>query len=195
MKVNSKAGWRSIEVDQEVFSFLQQQARPLLDTPNDVLRRLLLPKPVSPTPKPILATAAHHNEGISSRKFVDLILKKHFGGNFRKVGRYQFMFESPEHLVYFENYNKETKKGLWYRLSKEPWHDLVQTRKKAWLCLTYPPERYAYIIPIQAVIEKSKQFGWKKEDLEISIYPMSPRGATRWHEFTWDIQSYWHEFS
>ncbi|GAA0533191.1 hypothetical protein GCM10010172_12560 [Paractinoplanes ferrugineus] len=33
---------RTIEVDEEVFAFLQQHCEPLIDTPNDVLRRLLL---------------------------------------------------------------------------------------------------------------------------------------------------------
>jgi len=33
---------RSIEIDDEVFAFLQQHSEPLVDTPNDVLRRLLL---------------------------------------------------------------------------------------------------------------------------------------------------------
>ncbi|BAU86067.1 hypothetical protein SLA_5185 [Streptomyces laurentii] len=33
---------RSIEIDDEVFAFLQSRSEPLVDTPNDVLRRLLL---------------------------------------------------------------------------------------------------------------------------------------------------------
>ncbi|MFD5929458.1 hypothetical protein [Streptomyces sp. NPDC060333] len=33
---------RSIEIDDEVFAFLQNESEPLVDTPNDVLRRLLL---------------------------------------------------------------------------------------------------------------------------------------------------------
>jgi Restriction Enzyme Adenine Methylase Associated/SeqA protein N-terminal domain len=33
---------RRIEVDEEVFAYLQQHCEPLVDTPNDVLRRLLL---------------------------------------------------------------------------------------------------------------------------------------------------------
>lgn len=33
---------RSIDVDDEVFAFLQRQAEPFVDTANDVLRRLLL---------------------------------------------------------------------------------------------------------------------------------------------------------
>jgi len=34
-----------IEVDEEVYSFLKDKAEPFLDTPNDVLRRVLLGKP------------------------------------------------------------------------------------------------------------------------------------------------------
>ncbi|MFJ9847227.1 hypothetical protein ACIRYZ_43750 [Kitasatospora sp. NPDC101155] len=33
---------RTIEIDDDVFAFLQQHSEPLVDTPNDVLRRLLL---------------------------------------------------------------------------------------------------------------------------------------------------------
>jgi len=37
----------AIEIDEEIFNLLQKQATPFVDTPNDVLRRLLLKK--SPT--------------------------------------------------------------------------------------------------------------------------------------------------
>jgi hypothetical protein len=33
---------KSIEIDQEIFDFLKTKAEPFVDTPNDVLRRLLL---------------------------------------------------------------------------------------------------------------------------------------------------------
>lgn len=33
---------RTIDIDEEVFAFLQRHSEPLVDTPNDVLRRLLL---------------------------------------------------------------------------------------------------------------------------------------------------------
>jgi negative regulator of replication initiation len=42
----------NIEIDEEIFNFLQNQATPFVDTPNDVLRRLLLksaPKIISVT--------------------------------------------------------------------------------------------------------------------------------------------------
>jgi len=35
----------TIEIDNEVLEFLKKQAEPFVDTPNDVLRRLLLRKP------------------------------------------------------------------------------------------------------------------------------------------------------
>ncbi len=37
-----------IEVDEEVFNYLQQNAKPFIDTPNDVLRRLLFEEPEIP---------------------------------------------------------------------------------------------------------------------------------------------------
>lgn len=46
----------NIEIDEEIFNFLQSQATPFVDTPNDVLRRLLLesaPKNNS-APKPAI---------------------------------------------------------------------------------------------------------------------------------------------
>ncbi|OMI40272.1 hypothetical protein [Streptomyces sparsogenes] len=42
---------RSIEIDDDVFAFLQRHSEPLVDTPNAVLRRLLLSDEDSPTGK------------------------------------------------------------------------------------------------------------------------------------------------
>lgn len=194
MKGNKQKGWQSIDVDQEVFSFLQQQARPFWDTPNDVLRRLLLKEIPEVIKKPTIPLPVPSNTVQDSRTFDDMVLRHQFKGRFRKVRPFQLMFESADDLVYFQNYNKETDKGLWYRLSQESWQYLTRSQKEAWLCLTYPPDRYAYIIPIKTINTKVHEFNWDKEDLEISIYPMSPRTSTRWHEFNWDIQAYRHEF-
>jgi restriction system protein len=131
--------------------------------------------------------------GYSRKQFMNLILEKHFGGDFRKVKGYQIMFESDTQLVYFQNYNKEAD-NLWYRLSEKPRQDLENTHKDAWLCLTHPVEKYAYIIPVKAIEEKIKQYGWKEDDLEISIYPLIPRNETRWHQFKWNIEKYRHEY-
>lgn len=47
----------SIEIDEEIFNFLQKQATPFVDSPNDVLRRILLKSdrnPNSETPVTII---------------------------------------------------------------------------------------------------------------------------------------------
>jgi len=194
MKGNKQKGWQSIDVDQEVFSFLQQQAKPFVDTPNDVLRRLLLKETLEVIKKPTISLPVSSSMDQDSRTFDDMVLRHQFKGRFRKVGSFQLMFESADDLVYFQNYNKETDKGLWYRLSQNAWQYLTHSQKEAWLCLAYPPGRYAYIIPMKAINAKVREFNWEKEDLEISIYPMSPQTSTRWHKFNWDIQSYRHEF-
>lgn len=36
---------QTIEVDEEIYTFLQDNAKPFIDSPNSVLRRLLLLKP------------------------------------------------------------------------------------------------------------------------------------------------------
>lgn len=41
-------GTRKIEIDDDVFAFLQKHAQPLVDTENSVLRRLLLGGPTLP---------------------------------------------------------------------------------------------------------------------------------------------------
>lgn len=47
----------TIEIDEEIFNFLQKQAAPFVDTPNDVLRRILLkndPKPTREIPAVVI---------------------------------------------------------------------------------------------------------------------------------------------
>lgn len=199
MTQDNQQGWHTIDVDPDVFSFLQKQARPFLDSPNDVLRKMLFHgnPPVQEKLLQILESKPTQlKRGIektNSLEFVQLVLQRHFGGNFRTVGRYQMMFESTEQLVYFENYNKVTD-DLWYRISQEPWQKLSTSSKKAWLCLTYPPGKIAYIIPIKDINDKVRQFHWSRPNLEINIYPLSPAYKTHWHQFEWDIQAYKHEF-
>lgn len=60
--------WRQIDVDEEVYTFLQGEAQPFVDnTPNDVLRRILLGGLSTPTPtgtagdlKPLIESGALH---------------------------------------------------------------------------------------------------------------------------------------
>ena len=136
---------------------------------------------------------AESASGYTSKQFIDLVLREHFRNGFNKVKKFRLMFESKTQLVYFQNYNEEST-HLWYRLSKKPRQILTETQKQAWLCLTHPVGKYVYIIPVKEIEEKIRQYEWKEDDIEISIYPLIPRNETRWNEFKWNIDGYRHDF-
>jgi hypothetical protein len=189
MNDDKQLNWHTIKIDSDVFSALQREARPLLDTPNDVLRRLLLQKasaPVASTKPPILSNKAYRNtQEISSEEFVKKVLGQRFGSGFSKVGRYVYMFESRAELVYFQNFNK-IQDELWFRINYKERQFLATSPKQAWLCLTYPPGKIAFIFPVKAIEEQAKRSGWKREELEISIYHQ----RARWVQFNWDIRQF-----
>lgn len=196
MNEHNDSKWHSIKVDKEVFSYLQQQAQPFIDTPNDVLRRLLLSHPSVPRKPPPAKEMPKSDKGvsgesggISSQQFVEMILDRHFGGGFRKVGRYRYMFESDSQIVYFRNYNKEAE-ILWYRVNGTERGLLSSSRKDVWLCLTYPPDRTAFLIPFDTIEEQAVRVGWKRDELEINVNI----DRSWWNQLNWDIESYRHEF-
>lgn len=186
-----------IEVDAEIFQLLQQKARPFLDTPNDVLRRLLLRLP-EPTSRPNTSSAPTEVTPVpatvqpiaNADAFVREILLKEFGAGFRRVAPYRMMYESvhdlhPDQLIYFQNFNKAAD-HLWFRVTANPWKRLRSTKKHAWICFTNPTERYAYLIPVADVIERVHRSGWSKDYLEVNIDP----GNSRWTELNWDLSEY-----
>lgn len=179
--------WHSIRVDPEVFAALQRRAQPLVDTANDVLRRLLLKEiPIQPpSRKPSRSTEDTEAFLVDSATFVQFLLHDRFGYGFKSVGRYQYMFESDKELVFFQNYNQETDL-LWYRVTEKARQDLSSSPKQVWLCLTNPAEKYAYIIPMSDVEGRAQRCGWSREEFEIHIYPKE----SRWSELDWNIGQY-----
>lgn len=145
---------KRIEIDDEVFEFLQKNAVPLLDTPNTVLRKLLLGQDVQ----------LHSNLKIDDSKkerlkkhprfisenLISNILKTEFNEDFHILKPNQYMFESDSYLIYFQNYNKE-KENLWFRIQEKPLNLLKQCTKKAFICLTYPPDYSFYLIPTKDI--------------------------------------------
>lgn len=197
----------SIQVDRDVFAFLQTHATPLIDTPNDVLRRLLLgtvarPRPedalISPTTiaapvsteaflVPSLAPPVPQSVAgaISAEAFVVSMIRQEFGTGFRRRPPYRMMYDSDEALVYFQNFNKESD-HLWYRVTENAWRDLRSSRKAAWLCLSNPAEQFAYVIPMSAVLQRVERAGWKRSYLEINIDP----ATSRWTELDWRLEEF-----
>jgi hypothetical protein len=181
----------SIEVDDEVFRILQGEARPFFDTPNDVLRRLLLRRPeqtsrpnIPPTPTvPAMPITAHPTG--SPDAFVRQVLSKEFGAGFRRVAPYRMMYQDADRLIYFQNFNKAAD-HLWFRIASKPWKRLRQNGKNAWICFTNPAERYAYLLPVADIIERVHRSGWSRDYLEVNIDP----GSSNWTELKWDLSDY-----
>ena len=117
--------------------------------------------------------------------FVGEFLKREFGPGFTRCGRYRLMFESPEQLVYIQNFNKQSM-HLWYRVNEKPWRELQQSKKQAWLCFTNPTERFAYVIPVTEVLSHASSARWTRAYLEVNINPV----ASRWVELDWRIDNY-----
>ena len=172
-----------IEVDREVYDYLQSEAVPFTDTPNAVLRRLLLK---DNAPNKIIKPEGHQVlRSDNSKAFVSFVLKRDFAEQLHKRSPYKMMFESDKHLIYFQNFNKENDR-LWYRVTSKPYEILRSSRKITFLILTNPAERIAYIIPFEEVKNRCHVSKWTRDYLEINIDHMS----SRWIELNWNIKEY-----
>jgi len=177
-----------IDVDPEVFSFLQEHARPFVDTPNDVLRNLLLSREAKSRER--IASAPESkvpptSGSPSAEAFVREFLTSHFGSGFDKRSPYRMMFESQDSLVYFQNFNKQSD-HLWYRINEKPWKELRASRKVAWVVLTNPAERFGFALPVADLKDRIQRANWSRSYLEINIDP----SASRWSELDWNLTKY-----
>jgi hypothetical protein len=186
-----------IEIDEELFEFLQKKAKPLVDTPNSVLRRLLLNdeimegKYIMQDHKP---SQSQVPEGLNDEElegFLESILRSKFEGRFYRRRPYQMMFESSTQVVYFQNFKKKDAKTLWYRLSSGALKTMHSLGKSGTICFTNPADRCGYLIPLERIDEKVKTLNWKKPEIEVNI----DHGNTKWREFSWDIEEYYVEFT
>lgn len=194
-------GKYNIEIDKDVFEFLQKNAEPFVDTPNTVLRRLLLKNHVAVSADQISASGSPHiglaprdkvvrREGLrESIQFVKYLLQKEFGEEFRRKRPYRLMYESDRRLVYFQNFNKENGR-LWYRVAANALKELRASRKTSIICLTNPAEKIAYLLPVKDVEERIRSARWDRDYLEINIDHM----AKKWIELDWDISGYLKEY-
>jgi hypothetical protein len=182
----------TIEVDEEVYSKLKALAEPFVDTPNTVLKRLLFQEPLTVNflSKPI-STNSNANRSpsgknfISSETFVASFLKK-YGEKFRMRTPYRMMFESENHLIYFQNFNKSGTANLWYRLSKGSLNALRTTKKIALVCFTNLSEKIIYEIPMKDIDIQATKANWEKDFFEVNIDPAN----SRWRELDWNIDGF-----
>lgn len=196
----------TIEVDSQVMDLLARHATPFVDTPNTVLRRLLAIdggvagdelslRPTSPSRQPELTRPTRgrtsqrlggDEEKGDRREFIARILAAEFGGQFKVRSPYQMLFESDEQLVYFQNFNATGSHNLWFRLNERPLAILRESSKAAFVCLTNPAEGFAFLLPIDDVLEHARRANWSRSELEVNIDP----ATSKWREFEWDLTRY-----
>lgn len=183
-----------VEIDNEVFNFLQRQASPFVDTPNSVLRRLLLGE--KRTKNVPTGTVQGSVPGVlgqfinTTDKFVKSILKKEFKEPFTRKDRFRYMFESDNFLIYFQNFNQQNE-HWWYRVNAKPLEIMRRTQKTAFFCFTNPAMNEAYLIPKHDVEERIRTKGWQRDYLEVNINHTS----SRWIELDWNIKEYHKEYT
>lgn len=188
----------SIEIDDDLMGLLTQNARPFVDTPNSVLRRLLLPgserksqptppeTPEATVPYPSARSVVRSHTAPDPEAFVAEVLRQEFGERFRVRSPFRMMFESDQRLVYFQNFNASATSNLWFRLNARPMQVLRSSRKTAFVCLTNPADRYAFLVPLADIDAHAKANNWSRPELEVNIDP----STFRWREFNWNLTKY-----
>lgn len=179
----------TIEIDDDLFNYLKMLAEPFTDTPNSVLRRLIMLDLHKPITK--LSTTASTNKipeksAPSIDIFMSLFLKNRYGAKFRPLSPYRTMFESDNYLIYFQNFNKGETVNLWYRLSESSLDTLRKSEKTAIVCFTNPAEDIVYEIPVRDIDIQATKAKWGKAYMEVNIDPAS----SRWRELDWNIEQY-----
>jgi hypothetical protein len=174
-----------------VYGALKKLADPFVDTPNTVLRRLLNLDRISPKKLPTVPRSSiqgsHQVENgeIRSKQFVEKVLAREFGRDFKRRGRFVYMLESRNRLVYFQNFNAAYE-NAWYRIGASARRELELSMKETFLCLTVPTEGEYYLIPYEDVETQVKVCKWSRPHLEVNI----DRVRSQWRELGWDINSY-----
>ena len=179
----------TIEVDDDVYSKLKTMAEPFIDTPNMVLRRLLFLddgiKPQNATKEVNASTAFPAMPNNTSVDYMRRSLSR-YSEKFDVRSPYRNMFESKEHLIYFQNFNEPKSINWWYRLKDGPLAILKDTPKIAIVCLTIPPEKKIFEIPIRDILNQAKKIGWNRDYFEVNINPRN----FRWRELDWSLEQY-----
>lgn len=102
----------TIEIDNDIYSLLQQKAEPFIDSPNTVLRKLLLNMSSSEitTSKRVVNKTSpafvREVDTLSTEAYIRRVWKEKFNATPRQVKTFRMMYESTTDVVYFQNFNK-----------------------------------------------------------------------------------------
>jgi len=211
---------RKIEIDQEVWDFLQSRAVPLVDTPNSVLRRLLLrgegearrprmhlmstqavqaplePMSLDAETGPLRSLRGERLPGgLSSRRMGQRVMTAKFPGEYferadRSRGGFRTMFESEKSLVYVLNFNKPDARHMLFRVTRAAIEALVATEKSAWVIFSNPARRVAWVIPVEDVLQEYREENEGAELPKTDLVVNIDVEGNRLRELDWDISAY-----
>jgi hypothetical protein len=174
-----------IEVDDDIFKFLKKHAEPFEDTPNSVLRRLLLgDKSFNKHIKKDLQIAKANQKSLKS--FIDWVFKNKFSETFIVCPPYRMVYESESQIVCFQNLNKGGSQNLWFHIRSKPLEKIRSSDKKAYICLAIPSDGYGYLIPFDEVDRHISSTNWAHSYLEVNIDPSD----SMWKELKWKLDEY-----
>jgi hypothetical protein len=179
---------KKIEIDEDIFIFLKEHAEPLTDSPNSVLRRLLLGE------KPIKGDKKMEGRDLNTRmanqgsrgEFIDWVLRNRFNEQFNICTAYRMMYESDSQIIFFQNLNKEDSNNLWFHLRSKPLEIMRSSNKKSYICLTISSDGYGYLIPLDEVDRHVSSAKWPRSYLEVNINPSD----NTWRELDWKLDEY-----
>ncbi|WP_319584416.1 hypothetical protein [uncultured Pseudodesulfovibrio sp.] len=124
-------------------------------------------------------------KALDRRVFILGVLGQEFNAKLSCVGgHYQYLFTGDGIAVYFQNFNKPSKK-LWFRLNKTPLEKL-RGYEKAYVVFTNPPDNSYYMIPVADIDEKRDEVNWERDALEVNIDHINGF----WRELKWNILPY-----
>lgn len=134
--------------------------------------------------EPSVDASATRMDTQETRRFVEKVLSTEFGIEFKKTGRFRFLYESAESMIYFQNSNMD--KILWYRLDEKALTTLKKSKKSAFVAFTTPKEGLAFVIPLSDLVSRIEASRWADPDVEVHI----DRDTSYWKELEWDISPY-----
>ncbi len=174
-----------IEVDDDVLKFLKKHAEPFQDTPNSVLRRLLLgDNPYNRPTNKYSQIAKPDRKSLSN--FIDWVIKNRFSEPFVISPPFRMIYESETKIICFQNLNKGESQNLWFHIRSKPLEKIRSSDKKAYICLTIPSDGDGYLIPLDEVDRHVSDANWPHSYLEINIDPSD----NMWRELRWKVDEY-----
>lgn len=180
---------RSIEVDEEVYKYLSNLAKPFVDKPNDVLRRILLKDHSTCSENDQTredSAVMPQKKKISNGEFVQSFLEKQYQEDFDRIPPYRTLFESSRVIIFFRNFSKSNPNNLWYRIEKEPLDKMRKSSKEPIICFTNPAEGLVLEVPLEKIDAQAKQVNWIRNDYEVNIEPET----LYWRELKLNLKKY-----